>query len=87
MLGLARLIHLVEVCAPGGFHDADHGAQDAVVVEARDVVERCEQSLGEAYELGVAVAGQLRVELRLEEPHDVGGDHRVLGECLLDVLD
>src|SRR5690606_14800690 len=78
---------LVEVRAPGGRDHSDHGAQNPVVVQARNSIQR---SLQLARLLGTALLTILalrRVEAKLEEPYQAARDLGVRRERLLDVLD
>ena len=86
---------LEEVGAQRGPDERPVGAQDAVVVEADDVVERLREPLLDRLHLGHArlgVGGEhpvapTRVEARLEELDEQPGDVDVAAQRLLDVVE
>ena len=84
-LGLPALVGLEVVRAQDGAHDAEEAAQDPVLVQARDAVDRRRELAGERARLRVRVLEADRVEPEPEELDEPAGDGRVRVEGVLHV--
>ena len=73
---------LIEIGADRRLHGVDEVAQDAVLVEAFDLLQRGFDRLHEPRlaRLALVGRGEPRVEARVEQGHHVGGDGGVLDE-------
>ena len=82
-LGLAVLVGLKEIGADRRLHRIDEVAQDAVLVQALDLLQCLFDARGDVFLLVVArrlSASGARIEARVEQRDDIGGDAGVLDQ-------
>ena len=87
-LRLAVAVQLVEIGPQRCLHQGQVGAQNAVLIEARDGVQVGTDLRHEAVRVArgaLRAAGRCRVEASLEQPHEVAGDGGVGGQHALHV--
>ena len=76
-------VDLIEIGAKGGLHRVDEAAQDAILIEAFDLPQRGFDGCDDLSLACLALVRRLigaRIEARLEQTYDIGGDGRMLDQ-------